>query len=224
MTRVPVFPRWRALHRDDKIRVSVRRAANAFQQMASEPRSSSHPCSVPPSSSSSPRASSLHGRLPAPASARCARSPSTRPTSARLFAGIFPKRTFEFVELVERGRRDWLASACRQQVKCDVLVISGHFNGNDFFSDQLQVDEHLPVAEMERASCSDSCPGLFSQLKEVYMFGCDSMNSERMQGMSAEIARTLVNGGHREAKRSGSRRRWSTGMRRATGMSCGACS
>lgn len=111
------------------------------------------------------------------------------------FRRHLPEKDFQFVELVERGRRDWLASACKQQVKCDVLVISGHFNGTDFFSDQLQVDEYLPVAEMERASCSDSCPALFSQLKEVYMFGCDSMNSERMQGMSAEIARTLVNGG-----------------------------
>jgi hypothetical protein len=111
------------------------------------------------------------------------------------FRRHLPEKDFQFVELVERGRRDWLASACRQQVKCDMLVISGHFNGSDFFSDQLQIDEYLPVAEMERASCSDSCPGLFSRLKEVYMFGCESLNGERMQGMSAEIVRTLVNGG-----------------------------
>ncbi len=111
------------------------------------------------------------------------------------FRRHLPEKDFQFVELVERGRRDWLATACKQQVKCDMLVISGHFNGSDFFSDQLAIAEHLPVAEMERASCSDSCPGLFSELKEVYMFGCDSLNSERMQGMSAEIVRTLVNGG-----------------------------
>src|SRR5688572_19470093 len=109
-------------------------------------------------------------------------------------------KDYEFVELVERGRRDWLATACKQQVKCDVLVISGHFNGSAVFSDQLAVDEHLPVAEMERASCSDSCPGLFSQLKEVYMFGCDSLNSARMQGVAAEVARTLVNGGQSRAE------------------------
>lgn len=116
------------------------------------------------------------------------------------FRRRLPEKDFQFVELVERGRRDWLASACKQQVKCDVLVISGHFNGNDFFSDALDRSEYLPVAEMERASCSDSCPGLFSQLKEVYMFGCDSLNSERMHGMSAEIARTLVNGGQPRAE------------------------
>ena len=116
------------------------------------------------------------------------------------FRRHLPEKDFEFVELVERGRRDWLATACKQQVKCDVLVISGHFNGNDFFSDQLTVAEHLPVAEMERASCSDSCPGLFSQLKEVYMFGCDSLNGERIQGVAAEVARTLVTGGQSRAE------------------------
>src|SRR5687767_5732345 len=111
------------------------------------------------------------------------------------FRRHLPEKDFAFVELVEHGRRDWLASACKQQVKCDVLVISGHFNGSDFFSDQLQISEHLPVAEMERASCSGSCPGEFANLKEVYMFGCDSLNSERMKGMAADIAKTLVNGG-----------------------------
>jgi hypothetical protein len=111
------------------------------------------------------------------------------------FRRHLPEKDFQFVELVEPGRRDWLASACKQQVKCDMLVISGHFNGKDFFSDQLQVDEHLPVAEMERASCSDSCPGLFSRLKEVYLFGCDTLNGERMQSTSSEVVRTLVNGG-----------------------------
>ena len=115
------------------------------------------------------------------------------------FRRHLPEKDYEFVELVERGRPDWLATACKQQVRCDVLVISGHFNGNDFFSDQLSVAEHLPVAEMERASCSDSCPGLFSQLKEVYMFGCDSLNGERMQGVAAEVARTLVKGGQSKA-------------------------
>ena len=34
------------------------------------------------------------------------------------------KEKFEFVELVEPGNRDWLASACQRKVQCDVLVIS----------------------------------------------------------------------------------------------------
>ena len=79
------------------------------------------------------------------------------------FRRYLPARQYQFVELVERGRPDWLASACRQGVACDVLVISGHYDGgNEFFSDPLEAREFLPVDELERVSCSDSCPGLFS--------------------------------------------------------------
>jgi hypothetical protein len=87
------------------------------------------------------------------------------------FRHCLPADKYRFVELVERGRPDWLASACRTGVRCDILVISGHYDGgNEFFSDEIESREFLPVAEMERVSCSDSCPGLFSQLKEVYLF------------------------------------------------------
>jgi hypothetical protein len=49
---------------------------------------------------------------------------------------------------------------------------------------------------MERVSCSNSCPGLFSQLKEVYLFGCNTLNAEALQSVSAEIGRSLVRSGH----------------------------
>jgi hypothetical protein len=107
---------------------------------------------------------------------------------------------YQFVELVERGRSDWLESACRQGTRCDVLVISGHYDGgNEFFSEKLEAREFLPVAEMERVSCSDSCPGLFSQLKEVYLFGCNTLNPEALRSASAEIGRSLVRSGYARA-------------------------
>jgi hypothetical protein len=107
---------------------------------------------------------------------------------------------YQFVELVERGRSDWLESACRQGTRCDVLVISGHYDGgNEFFSEKLEAREFLPVAEMERVSCSDSCPGLFSQLKEVYLFGCNTLNPEALRSASAEIGRSLVRSGYSRA-------------------------
>ena len=52
---------------------------------------------------------------------------------------------------------------------------------------------------MEHASCSESCPGLFSQLKEVYLFGCNTLKSEPRARASAEIARSLVRSGHSPA-------------------------
>jgi hypothetical protein len=115
------------------------------------------------------------------------------------FRRYLPEDKYQFVELVERGRPDWLASACRQRVRCDVLIISGHFNGEEFFSEHLDSNEFLPVAEMERASCSNSCPGLFSQLKEVYLFGCNTLNAEAGISASAEIARTMIRAGRSKA-------------------------
>jgi len=113
------------------------------------------------------------------------------------FRRSLPPNKYEFVELVERGRPDWLESACRQGTRCDVLVISGHYDGgNEFFSEHLDAREFLPVAEMERVSCSDSCPGLFSQLKEVYLFGCNTLNPEAVRSGSAEIGRSLVRSGY----------------------------
>src|SRR6187399_1829066 len=116
------------------------------------------------------------------------------------FRRYLPEDKYQFVELVERGRPDWLASACRQGVRCDLLLISGHFDGmTEFYSDRLAQQESLPVSELERASCSDSCPGVFSQLKEVYLFGCNTLNAEAMRSASAEIARSLVRAGQSPA-------------------------
>jgi hypothetical protein len=120
------------------------------------------------------------------------------------FQRQLPASRWRFVELVERGRPDWLASSCRAGVRCDVLVISGHFDGvNEFFSDRLEVREYLPVAELERASCSGSCPGLFSQLKEVHLYGCNTLNPAPLTSASDEVVRSLVREGHspKEARR-----------------------
>jgi hypothetical protein len=112
-----------------------------------------------------------------------------------------PQDDYQFVELVERGRQDWLASSCSRGVRCDVLVISGHFDGGtEFYTDSLDAREFLPVEELERVSCSDACPGLFSQLKEVYLFGCNTLNAEPMRSASPEIVRSLVRSGHAPAE------------------------
>ena len=103
---------------------------------------------------------------------------------------------YRFVELVEHGRADWLSSACRAGVQCDVLIISGHYDGgNEFFSEHVEASEFLPVAELERVSCSGSCPGLFSRLKEVYLFGCNTLNPEAQRTVSANAVASLVQGG-----------------------------
>ncbi len=115
------------------------------------------------------------------------------------FREFLPKDKYDFVELVERGRQDWLASSCRKGVKCDVLVVSGHFAGTEFYSSKPQNNETLPIDEVERVACSDSCPDLFSQLKEVYLFGCDTLKPEPVFSASPEIVRGLMRAGQPRA-------------------------
>jgi hypothetical protein len=112
-----------------------------------------------------------------------------------------PADRFDFVELVEHGRPDWLASACRKEVRCDILVVSGHFDsGTQFYSDRLNVREYLPIDDLERASCSNSCPGLFSQLKEVYLLGCNTLDPAPVQSATPEVLRSLLRSGYGPAE------------------------
>ncbi|MFL5520351.1 MAG: hypothetical protein ACJ8B6_05410 [Gemmatimonadales bacterium] len=128
------------------------------------------------------------------------------PDEREVFRRHLPGDRFEFVELVERGNPDWLGASCRKGVRCDVLLVSGHFAGTEFYSSRLQNDETLPVDVLERAACSDSCPGLFENLKEVYLFGCDTLNPTPVRVATPEVARTLVREGLGAAEASGAAR------------------
>ena len=110
------------------------------------------------------------------------------------FRRHLPADRFDFVELVEHGRPDWLRAACERKVSCDVLLVSGHFAGTEFYSSRPEVNETLKVDEMERATCG-ACPDLFAHLKEVYLFGCDSLKDEPARTAVPEIVRGLVAAG-----------------------------
>lgn len=122
------------------------------------------------------------------------------------FRRYLPADKFRFAELVERGRPDWLESARRKGIRCDILVISGHYDGgdyaggNEFFSEYVDSREYLPVDEMERVACSETGDGLFSHLKAVYLFGCNTLNPVALRSAPEEIARTLVQAGHAPAE------------------------
>ena len=117
------------------------------------------------------------------------------PDEREVFRSHLAEDRYDFVELVERGRTDWLAASCRAGVRCDVLLVSGHFAGTEFYSSRPQVAETLKVDAIERAACSESCPGLFSQLKEVYLFGCDTLNATPVRVATPELAKSLVREG-----------------------------
>lgn len=116
------------------------------------------------------------------------------------FQRHLPRDGYRFVELVQSGQPDWLATACRAGVRCDALIISGHFDdGSEFYTDRFEDREFLTMHELQSASCSASCSGLFSQLKEVYLFGCNTLKSDPRYAASAEIARSLVRSGQSPA-------------------------
>jgi hypothetical protein len=113
------------------------------------------------------------------------------------FMRHLPRGEYWHVELVQRGQADWLNAARRSGVVCDALIISGHFDdGNEFYTDHHDDREFLTVHELQNASCSAPAKGLFSQLKEVYLFGCNTLKSEPRYSASAEVMRSLLRSGH----------------------------
>jgi hypothetical protein len=117
------------------------------------------------------------------------------------FQRHLPAGDYQFVELVQRGQPDWLASARRRGVSCDVLIISGHFDdGTEFYTDRHDDREFLTVHEMQHESCSTSGNGLFSKLKEVYLFGCNTLKSDPRHVAAGEILRSLTRSGQSPAE------------------------
>jgi hypothetical protein len=122
------------------------------------------------------------------------------PDEKEMFQRHLPPGEYRFVELVQRGQPDWLEAARRRGVTCDALIISGHFDdGTEFYTDRFDNREFLTVHELQHASCSAAGNGLFSQLKEVYLFGCNTLKSEPRHVAQGEILRSLLRSGQTPA-------------------------
>lgn len=118
-----------------------------------------------------------------------------------VFKRHLPAGDYRFVELVRHGQPDWFAQACRERVSCDALIISGHFDdGTEFYTDRYEDREALPVTELQQAACSASCGNLFGQLKEVYLFGCNTLKSDPRNVAGGEALRSLIRAGKTEAE------------------------
>ena len=97
---------------------------------------------------------------------------------------------FEFIELVPQESEQeqepsgpieitlageepsWFERACERDIQCDVLVISGHFGGSFFGTES---DYYLSLQEMEKLVCQRKCEGVLSHVKEVFLFGCNTL-------------------------------------------------
>lgn len=89
------------------------------------------------------------------------------------YAEKFPNKYNPVVELTTMGGPDeWFKNACQSGIKCDQLLISGHFAG-EFFSENGAVA--LSLDELEKAGCSKTCEGILSNPYEVFLFGCNTL-------------------------------------------------
>lgn len=95
----------------------------------------------------------------------------------KLFAKEAAKNPSKFnpvVELTTMGDNDWFSKACASGIRCDQLVISGHFGGT-FFGESGKT---LSLTELEKAGCSKTCENILSKPYEVFLFGCNTLASK----------------------------------------------
>ncbi len=85
---------------------------------------------------------------------------------------------WDFKELVPQDfsgdRSKFLQMSCRPDIRCDILVISGHFSGIFVGSTSF----NLPIDTMETLSCEKNCDGIFKAPQEVFLFGCNTLASQ----------------------------------------------
>jgi len=79
---------------------------------------------------------------------------------------------------------------CQRQIPCDVLVISSHYDGIDFYGEDLKSKLKKPglISKdqlMDYAS-QNICPQFFTAPKEVYLFGCNTLAKNNLYQRSPE--------------------------------------
>ena len=120
----------------------------------------------------------------------------------RTFREHLPEPAFEFVELTELGPSEirhgepgWFRHACESGVRCDVLVVSGHFSdayagsfGTTFAG---ETGHSLALEALENRRCDGSCPGILEAPLEVFLFGCrtlaDALESQALPPRDREL-------------------------------------
>ena len=115
------------------------------------------------------------------------------------FREFLPEDQFEFIELLpspQNRNQDqdshWFNRACESKYHCDILVISGHFGGT-FFGESGYT---LPTELMEEKSCRQSCPGILSKAKEIFLFGCNTLANKKKDSRTyTEYLEVLLNDG-----------------------------
>jgi len=115
------------------------------------------------------------------------------------FKEFLPVQDFEFVELLpskvnpqKNHQSHWFDQACEKDYRCDILVISGHFGGTFFGESSYS----LPTELMEEKACKKNCSGVLNGLKEIFLFGCNTLaNKNRDHRTNREYLQVLLDDG-----------------------------
>lgn len=94
---------------------------------------------------------------------------------------------FNYIELVNTENRNWFKKACQSKVKCDILVISGHFGGVFFGK-----NGRLSLQELESEKCSNECDGILNHPKEVFLYGCNTLAGKTRDSRTPEQYRAVL--------------------------------
>jgi len=99
---------------------------------------------------------------------------------------------FEFIELANGDKSNWLNRACASGVQCDILLISGHYNRH-FFYGEHEPKYELSLEELEQNSCNRSCTGIMNNPVEVFLLGCNTLVGS---GKTYELSHQKLIGDH----------------------------
>ena len=105
---------------------------------------------------------------------------------AELFKKHLGPANWNVIELVpstgDAASKSWFNEACKKNIRCDVLIISGHFGGTFFGSSKFS----LSMQDLESNSCDQKCDGILKQPREVFLFGCNTLASKEKDHRSPE--------------------------------------
>lgn len=88
--------------------------------------------------------------------------------------------------------RPWLLDACRADLVCDVVFVSGEFAGRFFGRRGVA----LSLQELEEASCRARCKGIFHEPREVFLLGCNTLATKDPDSRTpAEYLQVLLDHG-----------------------------
>ena len=91
------------------------------------------------------------------------------------------------VELTDFGGGDWFKKACQSGIRCDQLLISGHFT--DRFGGTSAADgvrRSLKMDDMERMGCQNTCDGILDHPYEVFLLGCNTLATKAPDNRSPD--------------------------------------